>query len=67
MESTQHCPDFVKDMNAVLKHHNCEWLNGTPPDYSLSNQLYLEGKSVLYNYDEVDCDSINSYRTFKDS
>lgn len=39
-------PDFLKDMNAVLKHVECKWLNGTPPDYSASNKLYSQGRLV---------------------
>lgn len=45
MEASDCYPDYLQDMNAVLQHFDCKWLNGTPPDYSLSNKLYFEGKS----------------------
>jgi hypothetical protein len=34
-------PDFLSDMDAVLKHE-ASWLNGSPPDYSKVNELYLK-------------------------
>ncbi|XP_037036859.1 pathogen-related protein-like [Bradysia coprophila] len=45
MESIVNYPDYTKDMNAVLNHIDCKWLNGTPPDYSLSNKLYFAERS----------------------
>ena len=35
-------PDYMKDPNVVLLD-NVEWANGTPPDYSVVNQLYEKG------------------------
>ncbi|KAJ6646290.1 Pathogen-related protein [Pseudolycoriella hygida] len=48
MESVDNYPDFVKDMNAVLQHVDCEWLNGAPPDYTLSNELYLKERLKVH-------------------
>jgi hypothetical protein len=36
-------PDYVTDMNAVLRD-NAKWLNGRAPDYSLVNKLYFNSK-----------------------
>ena len=36
-------PDYMTDMNAVLKD-KVEWLHGTIPDYSKANNLFLKGK-----------------------
>ncbi len=44
LDTAMYNQDFLKDMNAVLKDLDCDWLNGLPPDYSLSNELYLKGK-----------------------
>lgn len=43
MATNDDLPDYLTDMNAVLKDVNCKWLNGTPPDYSLNNALYNQG------------------------
>jgi len=45
---TSPLPDFLTDMNAVLKDKNVTWLgNGGPPNYEVVDKLYFKGKCRL--------------------
>ncbi|CAI2186425.1 12712_t:CDS:2 [Funneliformis geosporum] len=40
-------PDYMTDMNAVLKD-KVEWLHGTIPDYSKANNLFLKERTKIH-------------------